>query len=263
MAEGDLDGNGHDTLSSAVCPTGDGFIVERRRPPRISIGRRDSAARASVHCLETSGESQSGASCPQTHEATRTRRRAARRRRPERLPAGRRTRHRARRRDRPTLNQAARRLATARPAGVPHPRLAPPRHCSFAARGGPWPVHCVAGTQAPNSRRRCAFAPGATWSSRRRRIRDREAYSAFDGTPLAEQLRRAAIAACSSAGSHRLLRARHGRDARAAGLEAVVLRTRCAPSTCGRVTASVRWRNWQPQVRAATTETRCGPGDAA
>jgi nicotinamidase/pyrazinamidase len=63
----------------------------------------------------------------------------------------------------------------------------PPDHVSFAARGGPWPVHCVAGT------------PGAALHARIDRVADVvvskgsnsevDAYSGFDGTPLATLLR--------------------------------------------------------------------------
>jgi nicotinamidase/pyrazinamidase len=65
----------------------------------------------------------------------------------------------------------------------------PPDHCSFASRGGPWPVHCVAGT------------PGATFHpdldlariehviTNKATTRDEEAYSGFQGTGLAALLR--------------------------------------------------------------------------
>jgi nicotinamidase/pyrazinamidase len=64
----------------------------------------------------------------------------------------------------------------------------PPGHCSFVARGGPWPVHCQAGT------------PGAEFHAALDRTLvqhvfskgtdvDREAYSAFDGTGLGDWLR--------------------------------------------------------------------------
>lgn len=65
-----------------------------------------------------------------------------------------------------------------------HPR----DHVSFQARGGPWPIHCVAGTEGAE------FHPGLD----RSRIQqvfskatapDQEAYSAFDGTGLAAWLR--------------------------------------------------------------------------
>jgi nicotinamidase/pyrazinamidase len=63
----------------------------------------------------------------------------------------------------------------------------PPDHVSFAARGGPWPPHCVMGT------------PGALLAGEVDRIaqvvvskgsnRDVDAYSGFDGTELAAMLR--------------------------------------------------------------------------
>jgi nicotinamidase/pyrazinamidase len=64
----------------------------------------------------------------------------------------------------------------------------PPDHCSFSARGGPWPPHCIAGT------RGAAFAHGlqlpadAMIISKATR-RDEEAYSGFSGTSLDRELR--------------------------------------------------------------------------
>ncbi|HEY8537553.1 MAG TPA: nicotinamidase [Steroidobacteraceae bacterium] len=64
----------------------------------------------------------------------------------------------------------------------------PPNHCSFKERGGPWPPHCVQDT------------PGASWAEGlnvpvNARIvskgfdAEAEAYSGFQGTSLAEELR--------------------------------------------------------------------------
>jgi nicotinamidase/pyrazinamidase len=75
----------------------------------------------------------------------------------------------------------------------------PPDHCSFAARGGPWPVHCQAGT------------PGAELHPALDRARiervfskgtepDTEAYSAFDGTGLAGWLRERGVGRLCVAG---------------------------------------------------------------
>lgn len=68
----------------------------------------------------------------------------------------------------------------------------PPEHCSFQARGGPWPVHCVAGT------RGAEFAPGLEIPKdaiviSKGASRDRDAYSGFDGTDLHERLQAAGI----------------------------------------------------------------------
>lgn len=64
----------------------------------------------------------------------------------------------------------------------------PADHCSFVAQGGEWPPHCVAGT-------RGAFLHLALEREpidiviRKATTAEREAYSGFDGTDLAERLR--------------------------------------------------------------------------
>ena len=68
-----------------------------------------------------------------------------------------------------------------------HPAL----HCSFAGQGGPWPVHCVAGSDGAR------FAPGlqlddAVVVSKATTV-DVDAYSAFNGTGLADTLRERGI----------------------------------------------------------------------
>lgn len=69
----------------------------------------------------------------------------------------------------------------------------PPDHCSFAAQGGPWPVHCVAGTPG------AAFHPDLDLTriehivTNKATARDEEAYSGFQGTDLAALLRGRAI----------------------------------------------------------------------
>ena len=64
----------------------------------------------------------------------------------------------------------------------------PPDHASFQAQGGPWPPHCVAGTHGAEfhaalqtDRIAKVFRKGSDPAM--------EAYSAFDGTGLAEWLR--------------------------------------------------------------------------
>lgn len=68
-----------------------------------------------------------------------------------------------------------------------HPAL----HCSFTDQGGPWPVHCVAGSDGAR------FAPGlqlddAIVVSKATTV-DVDAYSAFNGTGLADTLRERGI----------------------------------------------------------------------
>ena len=68
----------------------------------------------------------------------------------------------------------------------------PANHISFKAQGGPWPRHCVAGTDG------AAFAPTLrvpTTASivSKATMAERDAYSAFQDTTLASQLRAAAV----------------------------------------------------------------------
>lgn len=68
----------------------------------------------------------------------------------------------------------------------------PADHCSFRARGGPWPPHCIAGTAGAAFDPRLDVPPSATVISKGTH-RDREAYSAFEGTQLDAQLRAAGV----------------------------------------------------------------------
>lgn len=68
----------------------------------------------------------------------------------------------------------------------------PPDHCSFQAQGGPWPVHCVAGTEGATFTPALALPPEAPVFSQATSSQT-EAYSGFEGTGLADDLRRADI----------------------------------------------------------------------
>lgn len=68
----------------------------------------------------------------------------------------------------------------------------PPDHCSFRERGGPWPPHCVAGSEG------AAFPsalelPSAVRVVSKATTAQEEAYSGFQGTDLAAQLRAAGV----------------------------------------------------------------------
>jgi nicotinamidase/pyrazinamidase len=68
----------------------------------------------------------------------------------------------------------------------------PPDHCSFREQGGPWPVHCVAGT------RGAAFAdslqvPADAAIISKATSPVKEAYSTFEGTDLAMKLRQQSV----------------------------------------------------------------------
>lgn len=99
----------------------------------------------------------------------------------------------------------------------------PPDHCSFAAQGGPWPAHCVAGTPG------AAFHPDLD-AARFRAIVDKattplaEAYSGFQGTDLATRLAERGIRrvfVCGLATDYCVKAT--ALDARRAGLEVVLL----------------------------------------
>jgi nicotinamidase/pyrazinamidase len=99
----------------------------------------------------------------------------------------------------------------------------PPDHCSFAAQGGPWPVHCVADTPGAGFAARLTRAQDDTVISKATRV-DRDAYSAFDGTPLAAELDRRDVVRLWIGGlaTDYCVRA-SALDARAAGFHVVVL----------------------------------------
>ena len=88
----------------------------------------------------------------------------------------------------PVLNGYLRRFEAARLPMVATRDWHPRNHCSFSARGGPWPEHCVQGSpgagfpddlQLPGDVR--VFSKGTE--------AERDAYSGFDGTSLDAYLR--------------------------------------------------------------------------
>jgi nicotinamidase/pyrazinamidase len=123
----------------------------------------------------------------------------------------------------PVLNRY---IAIARRHGMPiiatrdwHPA----DHCSFHARGGPWPEHCVQDTPG------AAFAPqldlpeDAIIVSKATQA-DQEAYSTFSGTGLAQRLREAGVQRVLIGGLATDYCVRYStRDALAEGFEVIVL----------------------------------------
>jgi len=68
----------------------------------------------------------------------------------------------------------------------------PPNHCSFREQGGPWPIHCVAGSVGalpPPS----FLIPAQATIIQKATLPDKDAYSAFQSTPLHEHLQTAGI----------------------------------------------------------------------
>lgn len=59
----------------------------------------------------------------------------------------------------------------------------PAAHCSFRARGGPWPPHCIAGSHGAAFAAALALPHSTTIVSKATQA-DKDAYSGFDGTDL-------------------------------------------------------------------------------
>lgn len=64
----------------------------------------------------------------------------------------------------------------------------PADHCSFQARGGPWPPHCVQGTEGAEIAPALNL-PSSTMLVSKASTAEKDAYSGFDGTPLDAQLK--------------------------------------------------------------------------
>ncbi len=65
----------------------------------------------------------------------------------------------------------------------------PEGHCSFQAQGGPWPPHCVANSEGAAFAKDLDLADDVTVISKAATV-EKDAYSGFEGTDLAERLRK-------------------------------------------------------------------------
>jgi nicotinamidase/pyrazinamidase len=68
----------------------------------------------------------------------------------------------------------------------------PPNHCSFQSQGGPWPSHCVMNTEGAAFARALEIPASATVISKVTEL-EKESYSGFEATDLAERLRRGGV----------------------------------------------------------------------
>ena len=64
----------------------------------------------------------------------------------------------------------------------------PEGHCSFTAQGGPWPVHCIAGSSGAAFSSAIDLERVSTVISKATTV-EKDAYSAFNGTGLGDQMR--------------------------------------------------------------------------
>lgn len=70
----------------------------------------------------------------------------------------------------------------------------PTDHCSFQAQGGPWPPHCIAGSPGAEFARGLRLPDPEKFTIISKAISsDKDAYSGFENTDLAERLRREVI----------------------------------------------------------------------
>lgn len=99
----------------------------------------------------------------------------------------------------------------------------PANHCSFHEQGGPWPPHCVVDTRGARFAASLCVPDNAVIMSKGTDPQ-REAYSAFQGTGLADHLARLGVRRVFIGGlaTDYCVRAT-GIDARAAGFDYVVL----------------------------------------
>jgi len=88
----------------------------------------------------------------------------------------------------PVLNEYARRFEDARVHVFASRDWHPANHISFKMQGGPWPPHCVQGTDGAKFSPDLKLPPHAIVISKATNP-EIEAYSAFDGTSLAHELR--------------------------------------------------------------------------
>lgn len=68
----------------------------------------------------------------------------------------------------------------------------PANHCSFKAQGGPWPPHCIQGTEGAEFPPDLSLPEDAVIISSATRP-DKEAYSGFEGTDLHERLQKIGV----------------------------------------------------------------------
>jgi nicotinamidase/pyrazinamidase len=64
----------------------------------------------------------------------------------------------------------------------------PEGHCSFTDQGGPWPIHCIAGSNGAAFTSAIDLEQFSTVISKATTV-EKDAYSAFNGTGLGEQMR--------------------------------------------------------------------------
>lgn len=92
----------------------------------------------------------------------------------------------------PVLNEWLRHAASTGAWIVASRDWHPADHCSFTEQGGTWPPHCIRET--PGAEFHPALAlPNDAWIISKGEARERDNYSAFDGTRLGDRLRHVGV----------------------------------------------------------------------
>ena len=144
-------------------------------------------------------------------------------------------------------HQRARRAPATTTSSSPRATGIPPDHGSFAEQGGPWPVHCVAGTQGASCIPRSTQLPVDVIVDKGQAV-DTDGYSGFEGTDLEAILRERGITAGDGRRPRdRLLRQEHRAGRAAGGLPGHRRHAPpCAASRSSRATPSARWPRCAP-----------------
>jgi nicotinamidase-related amidase len=121
------------------------------------------------------------------------------------------------------INQLAREFETHKLPVFASRDWHPANHCSFRERGGPWPPHCIAGTEGAEFPAALQL-PATVHVISKATSADADAYSAFEGTELRAMLHEAGVRRLFVAG----LTAEYcvfnsSKDALDAGLEVVLI----------------------------------------
>jgi len=99
----------------------------------------------------------------------------------------------------------------------------PVGHCSFTEQGGIWPIHCIAGSHGAAFSKAIPLEQVAIIISKATTV-EKDAYSAFNGTGLGDQMRArgiARVAVCGLATDYCVLNT--ARDALAEGFRALLV----------------------------------------
>ena len=119
----------------------------------------------------------------------------------------------------PTINDLIKQAIEAKALVIASRDWHPPDHSSFHAFGGIWPTHCVQGSDGAKFHAALRLPDDALIVTKGQTV-DKDQYSAFDATGLADELRRCGVKRVLICGlAQECLRARHRAGSVKAGFE--------------------------------------------